>query len=96
MKLPISHFVIHGNSMYPAFKPGEHVLSFNWAYFRKKPQVKNIVIIEQDKRMIIKRIQKVFRNKIFALGDNLNYSTDSRMLGWFDEQNIFGKIIFKF
>src|SRR5437868_13478926 len=92
---PFTHFIIRGESMVPTLKAGEHVVSFNWAYFFDKPQTKDVVIIRRGKQKLVKRVQKNFNNKYFVLGDNTKHSTDSRRFGWVDKKDIIGKILIK-
>ena len=92
--IPISKFKVYGNSMTPALKPGQEILSFNWAYWGKKPKVGDIVVIKQDGKEMVKRIQKVNGRGIFVMGDNEKISTDSRQFGPVKMAQIVGKVWF--
>ena len=81
--------------MYPTLRPGQDILSFNWAYLGKQPRVGDIVVIKQDGKEMVKRIQIVDDRHIFVYGDNLNESTDSRDFGEVSINNIVGKVVYK-
>lgn len=81
--------------MIPTLRPGQDVISFNWAYFGKKPKIGDIVIIKQDGKEIIKRIQNVHDREVFVQGDNEEESTDSRHFGSVKQEQIVGKVIYQ-
>jgi nickel-type superoxide dismutase maturation protease len=91
---PISKFKIHGESMYPTFKPGQEIISFNWAYLGKKPKVGEIIVIKYSGKEIIKRVKKVEGEEVFVEGDNKDESTDSRHFGSVKVENVVGKVIY--
>lgn len=41
----------------------------------------------------IKRVERINRNKIFFIGDNLGQSSDSRHFGWIDARKVAAKVI---
>lgn len=92
VRSPISKFTVSGNSMLPTLKEGQDVLSFNWAYLGKKPKVGDIVVIKQDGKEMVKRVQKVDGRRIFVEGDNKEESTDSRYFGPISRDQIVGKV----
>lgn len=77
--------------MLPTLKPGQNVLIRCWFY---QPKVGDIVVIKQNKRNIIKRIQKIQGYKYFVEGDNEKESTDSRTFGPIFKQEIVGKVVY--
>lgn len=91
MKPPISRFTVHGNSMSPALRPGQDILSFNWAYLGRKPKVGDIVIVKSG---IVKRVQRIEGDKIYLIGDNMEESTDSRHFGLIDRKQIIGRVVY--
>jgi phage repressor protein C with HTH and peptisase S24 domain len=91
MKFPISHFVIHGNSMFPTLKPGQHVFTVNW-FFQIK--VGDLVVARVDGKDIIKRVGQLKAGKVFLVGDNKAASTDSREFGWIDVIQVVRKVFF--
>ena len=94
MKFPISRLTVIGNSMTPALKEGQDILSFNWAYLFSKPKKGDLVVVKQDNREIVKRVQKIDGRHVFVTGDNLKESTDSRHFGPIRIDQIIGKVIF--
>ena len=95
MKAPISRLTVSGNSMFPALKEGQDVLSINWFV---NPKVGDIVIVNRLQvtgyREIIKRIVKIEGEKVFVVGDNKEGSTDSRDFGPVNMGQIMGKVIY--
>ncbi len=93
MKIPVSRFVVHGNSMAPALREGQDILSFNWAYLIKKPKAGDIVVIKVNGKEMVKRIQSIFGQNIFVVGDNTKESTDSREFGSITKDSLIGKVV---
>ncbi|MBI2019475.1 S26 family signal peptidase [Candidatus Daviesbacteria bacterium] len=79
--------------MLPVFKPGQEVLTFNWAHFFSRPKIGDIVVIKVKGKEIVKRIQKLCKDGYFVQGDNAPESTDSRDFGPIDKSKIVGKVI---
>ena len=80
-------------SMAPKLRPGQLV----WAttlYHKLRPG--QVVIIEQNNRELIKRIERIEKDgdeeRIFVIGDNLGVSTDSRQFGWLDRRNVIARV----
>lgn len=98
MKPPVSRFTVKGNSMFPALKEGQDILSFNWAYLGRKPKAGDIVTVKRGKgkgeREIIKRVQRIEGDKVYLIGDNMEESTDSRHFGPIHNKQIIGKVIY--
>lgn len=86
-KAPLAIRRVVGDSMLPTLKPGQLVLVLQW---RLRPKVGQIVIIEHQGLLKIKRITKIRDGKIYILGDNPVQSTDSRTLGWLSYNSIQG------
>lgn len=71
--------------MLPKFKPGDNVISLNWAYIFSKPKAGDLVVIKLKGKLMVKRIQKTndrtkneakllsFRNeaKFFSFGNEI-------------------------
>lgn len=91
MKSPFSRFTVSGNSMFPTLRPGQDVLSINWFVSPKKG---DILVIKQDGKEMVKRVQKVDGSKVFVIGDNEQKSTDSRHFGSITLDQIVGKIVY--
>lgn len=92
MTFPLSRYTVFGNSMLPTLKPGQDVLTFNWW---KLVGIKagDLVVIKVNDKEMIKRIQGVFDQNIFVVGDNEKESTDSRKFGSISRDQIVGKVI---
>lgn len=91
MKPPISKFTVYGKSMLPVLKEGQDVVSMNWFY---KVKVGDIVVIKQDGKEMVKRVQKVQGNKVLVQGDNAQESIDSRQFGPVKMDQIVGKVVY--
>jgi nickel-type superoxide dismutase maturation protease len=79
-----------GPSMSPKLTPGQILLGTPVFRHLHPGQV---VIIEQNGKENVKRIERIEENKIFVIGDNLNASTDSRHFGWLESKQIIGKVV---
>ncbi len=95
MRLPISRFNIHGNSMLPTLGPGQDVLSFNWAYIGRKPAIGEVIVLSLNGIEMIKRVTKVEEGEVFVEGDNKSESTDSRDFGTVDIDQIIGRVVYR-
>lgn len=77
--------------MVPGLQPGQDILSFNWFY---RPKVGDIVVIKQEGKEIVKRVQKVLDREVIIHGDNKEGSTDSRHFGPVEMEQIVGKVVY--
>lgn len=84
---------VKGHSMEPAYN--ENDLVFAFSYLLGSPKEKDVVIVKDKKKYLIKRVIKIKNNKYFLLGDNLKDSLDSRKMGWIDRQSILGYVLYK-
>lgn len=78
--------------MSPTLKEGQDVLSINWFV---KPKIGDIVVIKQEGKKMVKRVQKTHGCSIFVTGDNKDESTDSRDFGPVSMHQIIGKVIYQ-
>lgn len=92
---PFSRFVISGSSMYPTFKEGENIVSFNWFYHFYSPKVGDVVVFKKEDRYFVKRVAKIKNRQIFVIGDNRQESLDSRKFGLLDIKELTGRVILK-
>lgn len=76
--------------MMPAFKPGDHVLTFNWLRVSKGDVV---VFMEMERAYFIKRIDRIARDLIYVSGDNNTRSAKTHPI---KRRQIVGKVIFKY
>ncbi len=59
----------------------------------KRPAVGDVVIALQDKREVVKRISRCTDDWVYLLGDNPDYSTDSRTQGSVRQEDVLGVLI---
>lgn len=78
--------------MNPEFKDGDLILTHSLLY---KPSVGDVVAVMYNKKTLIKRISKIFKDTIEIIGDNKEESTDSRSFGEINKNQILGKVIMK-
>ena len=83
--------------MSPTFKEGDNVFYRKYAKSKSNLQVGQVVIFLhpiQD-RIQIKRIKKLKENCIEVIGDNSNYSADSKSFGFVQNEKIIGIVTSK-
>jgi|SRR5579885_1532557 len=93
---PLYTYKISGNSMRPTLQTGDVILVNRLTYVFRKPKTGDIVALKdpRDGKILIKRIAKIETNHYFVLGDNPDYSTDSREFGMIGGREIIGRVIF--
>jgi len=94
--LPLYKYQISGNSMTPALKNGQTIIVNRLSYLFNDPKKEDIIALKdpRDGKILIKRITKIAGREIFVQGDNKKASTDSRVFGMIDHNDIIGKVIF--
>jgi hypothetical protein len=75
--------------MAPKLRPGQWILATP-LFKRLRPG--QVVIVEQNNKELIKRIERIEDNKVFVIGDNLQRSIDSRQFGWLDRSAVIAKV----
>lgn len=82
--------------MLPSLHPGDIVLVSRMLYMLKKPQAGDLIVLKdpRDGKILVKRIAKIEEGKYVVVGDNPEYSTDSRVFGMIEKKDIVGKVIF--
>jgi phage repressor protein C with HTH and peptisase S24 domain len=80
---------VEGESMLPSLWPDTYVVGTT----RYTLKAGDIVIVDHDGREVIKRVDKIKRDKIYILGDNRTASTDSSNYGWVELESVKAKII---
>lgn len=81
--------MVFENSMIPAFKPGDHVLTFNWADINKG----DVIAFRQDSSCYIKRIDRIDGVLIYVSGDNRKESFGMKPI---KKEQIVGKVILRY
>lgn len=91
--LPIRIYRVRSRSMEPALHDGDYVIAWAWKGMVREGDV---VILRHPLKGIplVKRVKRVDKEGVFAVGDNEAESEDSRTLGAFDARSIMGKVLF--
>lgn len=93
-------FRITGLSMQPLLPPETEVLINPHAYKQALPQINDLIVAihpHRENLEIIKRVHYIAEDgTFFLLGDNLDYSSDSRSFGTIALENIIGKVTNRF
>jgi len=106
----VRRYVVEGRSMLQAFAPGDRVLAEGLTYRLRSPRVGDVVVVERDGRLDLKRVAAapgasvtvrgepdfLAHDEWFVLGDNLSESTDSRELGPVKRRDIVGRAWFRY
>jgi phage repressor protein C with HTH and peptisase S24 domain len=81
---------IVGSSMSPRLEPGQVVIASGWFSDLRAGEV--CIFLHGGKEKI-KRIERATRNRVFFIGDNLEFSSDSRHFGWVLKSAVLAKVI---
>lgn len=82
---------VKGASMVPTLVEKDIVVAIKRKNYRKG----DIVIADINSHEVVKRISGIFDNKYRLIGDNREYSTDSRSWGLLSKNELKGKVIYK-
>jgi len=89
-------FRVEDRSMEPEFKSGDYVLVNKLVYAFRNPSKGDVVVLKHPKEnegFLIKRISLVTNSdEFYVLGDNKNFSQDSRHFGPIKKDSIIGKV----
>lgn len=100
MFLPISRFIVEGNSMLPSYKSGEHLLINKIIYKIRSPKRGEVIVARHPKEkniLLLKRINDfVGPTSFVVISDNQDEGTDSRFFGAIKQKDIVGKVFFKY
>ncbi len=100
--LPFRTIAVSGNSMSPTYKDGD------WLLFRRLGKVHmnsarrlvgKVVVIERESNpgvLLIKRVTRVDENGFWVEGDNKESSTDSRSWGVIAQNELTGRVLFRY
>jgi signal peptidase I len=89
---------IPSESMNPTLQTGDVVLIDTWIYNKSLPKTNDILIIKRSPTGLVlakrlKDIRKlVGQTELYIVGDNQNYSIDSRRFGWITDEYLIGKV----
>lgn len=75
--------------MLPAYKPGDHVLTFNWSRIK----VRDVIVFRKGVRNYLKRVRRIQGDRLYVIGDNTKEST---AMGSVNRLGIIGKVIGKY
>lgn len=91
-------FIVSGNSMMPTFVSGDKLFVSKLFYKIVSPKVNDVAVLidPRNDRLILKKIDGVFGDKYFVVGENLTESTDSRIFGAVNKRQIVGKVLFRY
>ena len=93
---PVMRFRIEDRSMEPALKAGDYVLVNKLTYIFSNPRKGDVVVLKHPKeknKFLIKRISVVTNSSEYhVVGDNKNFSQDSRHFGAVKKELIIGKV----
>ena len=86
----IKLYKISGDSMLPALKNNQYIISEKLSYLFTKPKVNDIIVFKAlGNKNLVKRIKSEKDNRYFVEGDNQGFS------GLVDKKLILGKLLFR-
>ena len=86
-----SRYVLSGKSMLPTLKPETYVFVCE----QTNPQEGDIIVAyhpHKPQLLLIKRLESISAKGLWIIGDNPQYSTDSRSFGWVPEELFIGVV----
>jgi signal peptidase I len=100
---PLRRFAVEGDSMLPAFRHGDRVLVWAWAYRSRPPAPGDVVVVrdpERADRVLIKRVASpplgAPAGHLYVLGDNEPMSRDSRCFGALPRSAVIGRVLWRY
>lgn len=76
----------------PYLNPDDRVFVSSIPYFFSRPKKGDIVLFENNGKMLVKRIDEILNNRFRLEGDN---KRDSLKVGWIERKDIKGKFVCK-
>ncbi len=92
-RFPLQVFIVQGKSMLPTLEVGRRMLVLKRAFVSLNVGDRVVLSDPRDARVIVKRITERKKDHYFVMGDNKKESTDSRVFGWVEKEQIIGKVI---
>lgn len=91
MNPPFFVFIVHDNSMLPTYKPGDHVVTFNWGNIHDH----DVIVFSglNPVTYFIKRVNRIANNKFYVAGDN---KKDTAKFAPISKSQVIGKVICKY
>jgi nickel-type superoxide dismutase maturation protease len=94
-RLGLRRVVVTGNSMLPAFEPGDRLIVGPAG--RSRPgQVVALADPRDPRRLLVKRIRTVNGSTLEVRGDNEAASTDSRVFGPVPTAGLAGRVVYRY
>jgi nickel-type superoxide dismutase maturation protease len=87
--------VVAGESMLPAFEPGDHLLVVPMAGIRPG-QVVALRDPGDPARVLVKRVEAVTGGRLAVKGDNETASRDSRHFGLVPVASVVGRVLYRY
>lgn len=93
-------YFVPSMSMYPTLKPGQFILLDTWIYRNNNPKLGDVLVFKEknDYRWLVKRITRwpegetLHNGEWFVMGDNRNFSIDSRNFGGVKRDQLVGQV----
>ncbi len=95
----IEKILVSGDSMSPLYSDGDILIVDIYAYNEKYPSVDDIIVFKHPYIMDFLMVKKIAEirddGRLFVIGVNPAYSTDSRSFGTISQEAVLGKVIGK-
>ena len=75
--------------MLPKFRPGDHVITFNWL----RPKRGDAIVFNNNSKQYLKRIDKLNKERIVVSGDN---KARSAIMNPITKEQVIGKVLLSY